>query len=431
LLIDDFGLRIRVVVLIRSPQSEIRNLRAERSQAQVGMAKYVIIVPDGAADEPLEQLGGKTPLEAAQTPNIDRISTEGRQGLVRTVPEGFEPGSDVAQMSLLGYDPLRYYSGRAPIEAAARGIRLGMEDWVFRCNLVTIADGLMVDHSAGHISTEEASSLVEELQSHITDERVSLHAGVSYRHLLVFKGIEFEVRTYPPHDHIGKPVEKILPRGKGADLLIQLMNQSQQLFAGHEVNRVRQDLGENQVSSIWLWGQGKQARLDSFRKLYGLTGAAITAVDLVRGLAKLVGFDLIDVPGATGFLDTNYEGKGQAAIEALADYDLVFVHIEAPDEAGHQGDAEGKVKAIEQIDRHIVGPVLKALERCESWRILVLPDHPTPIRGGAHSAEPVPFAMAGTQITGVLHLGFSEANAAKSGLRIEKGCELMEYFLRS
>ncbi|MBP7050106.1 MAG: cofactor-independent phosphoglycerate mutase [Phycisphaerae bacterium] len=395
------------------------------------MPKYVIIVPDGAADEPLELFGGKTPLEAAQTPNMDRISVEGRQGLVQTVPDGLEPGSDVAQMSLLGYDPLRYYTGRAPIEAAARNIRLGMDDWVFRCNLVTIADGLMADHSAGHISTEEGSSLIRELQKHISDERISLHTGVSYRHLLVLRGMDFDVRTYPPHDYIGKPVEKLLPRGKGADLLIQLMNQSQQLFAGHDINKVRQDLGENQVSSIWLWGQGKQARLDSFRKRYGLKGAAITAVDLVRGLAKLVSFDLITVPGATGFLDTNYEGKGQAAIKAIDEYDLVFVHVEAPDEAGHERNAEAKKQAIEQVDKHVIGPVLEALSRHESWRILVLPDHPTPVKSGAHSADAVPFAMAGTGITGVLHATFSESNAAKAGLRIEKGCELMEYFLKS
>jgi len=395
------------------------------------MPKYAIIVPDGAADEPLEQFDGQTPLEAAQTPNMDRISTQGRLGLVRTVPEGLEPGSDVAQMSLLGYDPLHYYSGRAPIEAAARGIRLGLDDWVFRCNLVTIADGLMADHSAGHISTEEAGNLIKELQRHISDERVSLYAGVSYRHLLVFQGVDFDVRTYPPHDHIGKPVEKILPRGKGADLLIQLMNQSQQLFAGHEINKVRQDLGENQVSSIWLWGQGKQACLENFRKRFGLRGAVITAVDLVRGLAKLVGFDLIDVPGATGFVDTNYEGKGLAAIKALDKYDLVFVHVEAPDEAAHEGNAQMKKTAIEQVDRYVVGPVLQALERYESWRILVLPDHPTPVGSRAHSGAPVPFAMAGTGVAGVLHLGFGETNAAKSGLRIEKGHELMEYFLKS
>jgi 2,3-bisphosphoglycerate-independent phosphoglycerate mutase len=394
------------------------------------MAKYVIIVPDGAADEPLEQLECRTPLEAAETPNMDRISIEGRQGLVRTVPDGLEPGSDVAQMSLLGYDPLRYYSGRAPIEAAARGVKVGLDDWVFRCNLVTIADGVMIDHSAGHISTEEGSCLIEELQRHISDERIRAYPGVSYRHLLVFKDMDFDVRTYPPHDHLGKPVEKLLPRGKGADLLIQLMNQSQQLFAGHEVNKVRQDLGENQVSSIWLWGQGKQAALDNFRKRFGVRGAAITAVDLVRGLAKLVGFDLIEVPGATGFVDTNYKGKGSAAIEALEKYDLVFVHVEAPDEAGHEGNAVLKKQAIEQVDKYVVGPVLRALERYESWRILVLPDHPTPVRTGAHSAAAVPFAMAGTAVTGILHLGFAETNAARSGLRIEKGCELMEYFLK-
>lgn len=395
------------------------------------MSKYVIIVPDGAADEPLEIFGGKTPLEAAETPNMDRISIEGRQGLVHTVPDGFEPGSDVAQMSLLGYDPARYYTGRAPIEAAARNIRLGMDDWVFRCNLVTIADGLMADHSAGHITTEEAGSLIQELQKHISDERISLYTGVSYRHLLVARGMDFDVRTYPPHDHIGKPVEKLLPRGKGADLLIQLMNQSQQLFAGHDINKVRQDLGENQVSSIWLWGQGKQARLDSFRKRYGLHGAAITAVDLVRGLAKLVGFDLIAVPGATGFLDTNYAGKGLAAIQALDEYDLVFVHVEAPDEAGHEGNAEAKKQAIEQVDQHVVGPILEALPRYDNWRLLLLPDHPTPVGTGAHSAAPVPFAMTGTGVAGILHAGFSENNAAKAGLRIERGCELMEYFLKS
>jgi 2,3-bisphosphoglycerate-independent phosphoglycerate mutase len=395
------------------------------------MAKYVIIVPDGAADEPLEQFEGKTPLEAAQTPNMDRLSVEGRQGLVRTIPEGLEPGSDVAQMSLLGYDPLRYYSGRAPIEAAARGIRLGPDDWVFRCNLVTLADGLMADHSAGHISTEEAGGLIRELQNHIRDERLALYTGVSYRHLLVVRGMDFDVRTYPPHDYIGKPVEKLLPRGKGADLLIQLMNQSQQLFAGHEINKVRQDLGENQVSSIWLWGQGKQARLESFRKRFGLRGAAITAVDLVRGLAKLVGFDLIDVPGATGFTDTNYEGKGAAAIQALKKYDLVFVHIEAPDEAAHEKNAALKKTAIERVDRHIVGPVREALERYKGWRMLVLPDHPTLVGNGAHDGAPVPFAMAGTGVAGVLHLAFGETNAAQSGLRIEKGYELMEYFLKS
>jgi len=395
------------------------------------MMKYAIIVPDGAADEPLEQFGGETVLEAAETPNMDKISTEGRQGLVRTVPADMDPGSDVAQMSLLGYDPRRYYSGRAPIEAVARNIKLLLGDWVFRCNLVTIADGKMEDHSAGHISTEEAGRLVKELDEQLGSEQMRFYAGVSYRHLLVFKGVDFDVQTYPPHDHIGSAVEKILPRGKGAELLIELMARSQQLFTGHDINKVRMDLGENQVSSIWLWGQGKRAQMERFEKRFGLRGAAITAVDLVRGLAKLIGFDLINVPGATGFVDTNYQGKGSAAVEAMEKYDIVFVHVEAPDEAGHNGNAEMKKKAIEQIDRHIVGPVLDALRSRDSWRVLVMPDHPTPVRTGAHSGEPVPFAMTGTGVKGILHKGFSEANAAQSGFRIENGFELMEYFLRS
>jgi len=395
------------------------------------MTKYVIIVPDGAADEPIEELGNRTVLEAAETPNMDKVSTEGRQGLVRTVPEELQPGSDVAQMSLLGYDPLTFYSGRAPIEAVARNIKLSLSDWVFRCNLVTIADDKMADHSAGHISTEEAGKLVQELDKQFGNEQIRFYTGVSYRHLLVFKGLDFDVQTHPPHDCIGMAIEKILPRGKGAELLIDLMARSQQLFINHDINRVRRDLGENQVSSIWLWGQGKKAAMERFQKRFGFKGATITAVDLAKGLSKLIGFDLIDVPGATGFVDTNYQGKGEAAIKALDKYDLVFVHIEAPDEASHSGSAEMKKKAVEQIDKYIVGPVLEALQSYESWRILVAPDHPTPVRSCAHSSEPVPFAMAGTGISGILHTNFNETNAAKSGFRIEKGFELMEYFLKS
>jgi 2,3-bisphosphoglycerate-independent phosphoglycerate mutase len=395
------------------------------------MGKYVIIVPDGAADEPLEQFGNRTVLEAAETPNMDKISSEGRCGLVRTIPEGFEAGSDIAQMSLLGYNPAKYYTGRAPIEAAARNIELSANDWVFRCNLVTIADEKMEDHSAGHISSEEGKKLIEELNEHLGSEKIRFYPGISYRHLLVFRGLDFDVQTYPPHDHIGKPIEKILPRGKGAELLIDLMARSQQLFANHDINKVRGDLGENQVSSIWLWGQGRKAQMERFQRRFGLKGAAITAVDLVRGLAKLIGFDLIDVPGATGFVDTNYQGKASATIKALHKYDIVFTHIEAPDEASHSGNAETKKKAIEQIDKLIVGPVFETIQNYKNWRILIAPDHPTPIRSCAHSSEPVPFAMAGTGITSVLHATFSEANAARSGLRIDNGFELMEYFLKS
>jgi 2,3-bisphosphoglycerate-independent phosphoglycerate mutase len=395
------------------------------------MTRYAIIVPDGAADEPLEELDNRTVLEAAETPHIDKISTEGRQGLVRTVPEGMEPGSDVAQMSMLGYDPRQYYTGRAPIEAVARNIQISSDDWVFRCNLVTIADSNMADHSAGHISTEEAKTLIKELNEQIGNEKLQLYPGVSYRHLLVFKGLDFDVQTYPPHDFIGRKIEKILPRGKGAEMLIDLMARSQQLFINHDINKVRKDLGENQVSSIWLWGQGKKTVMESFQKRFGLKGATITAVDLARGLSKLIGFDLIEVPGATGFVDTNYQGKASAAIEALDEYDLVFVHIEAPDEASHNGSAEMKKKAVEQIDKYIVGPVFEALQTYESWRILVMPDHPTPVSSRAHSAEPVPFAMAGDNVSGILHKPFSEANAAESGFRIDNGFEIMEYFLKS
>ena len=395
------------------------------------MAKYAIIVPDGAADEPLEQFDNKTVLQAAEIPNMDKISTQGRQGLVRTIPVDMEPGSDVAQMSLLGYDPLTFYSGRAPIEAVARNIDLSAEDWVFRCNLVTISDGKMADHSAGHISTEEAGKLINELNDRFGNEQICFYTGLSYRHLLVVKGRDFDVQTHPPHDCIGKSVEKILPRGKGAEMLIDLMACSQQLFSNHDVNKVRRDLGENQVSSIWLWGQGRKTRMESFKKRFGVDGATITAVDLARGLSMLIGFDLIDVPGATGFVDTNYQGKASAAIEALDKYDLVFVHIEAPDEASHNGSASMKKKAVEQIDKFIVGPVFEALQGYESWRILVAPDHPTPVRSRAHSPEPVPFAMAGTNISGILHTTFSEANAARSGFRIDNGFELMEYFLKS
>jgi 2,3-bisphosphoglycerate-independent phosphoglycerate mutase len=395
------------------------------------VAKYVIIVPDGAADNPIEEFGMKTALEAAEIPNLDKISEIGRQGLVKTVPEGLDPGSDVAQMSLLGYDPLRYYTGRAPIEAVAQGIELGAADWIFRCNLVTIANKKMADHSAGHITTQEAKSLIKNLNEQFGNENIKFYPGVSYRHLLLFKNMNFDVETWPPHDNIGIEIENILPHGTGQEILIDLMARSQRLFANHDINKIRKDLGENPVSSIWLWGQGKKTLMDPFIERFGLKGVAITAVDLVRGLSKLIGFDIIEVEGATGFVDTNYQGKAEAAIKALENYDVVFVHIEGPDEAGHTGNAAAKKKGIEMIDKHIIGPVFNALQQYEDWRMLVLPDHPTPVATGAHSDDPVPFAMAGKDVSGVIHKPFSEANAAKSGFVIEKGYQLMEYFLKA
>ncbi len=395
------------------------------------MTKYAIIIPDGAADEPIEQFGGKTIFEAAEIPNIDKISRTGKEGLVRTVAQNMSPGSDVAMMSLLGYDPQRFYTGRAPLEAVAMNIQLEPTDWVFRCNLVTIADEKMADHSAGHISSAEGGKIIEDLNKTLGSDKIKFYPGVSYRHLCVIKGMDFDVYTEPPHDIIGQPIAKNLPRGKNAELLVNLMAQSKQLLADHEINRIRRDLGENAVSSIWLWGQGKKAAMDSFQSRFGLKGVAITAVDLVRGLAKLIGFDLIKVEGATGFADTNYNGKADAAIKALEKYDIVFVHIEGPDEAGHAGNADMKKKAVERIDKYIVGPVYQALQKYESWRILVMPDHLTPCKTQAHAGGPVPFAMAGTGVSGIMNQPFSEAEAAQSGLKIEKGFELMEYFLKS
>lgn len=394
-------------------------------------AKYMIIVPDGAADNPLECFDGKTVIEAAETPNMDKIAVEGRQGVALTVPPGMTPGSDVAMMSLLGYDPAQGYTGRAPIEAVAQQIPLTPDDWVFRCNLVTCADGRMADHSAGHISTKEALEIVTELKASLAGPSVKFYPGVSYRHLCVISGVDFsKVTTQPPHDIIGQKVSRNLPKGKQSDILNELMAKSQQLFENHPINRVRRDLGENPVSTIWLWGQGQKAALERFSKKYGKHGAAITAVDLVRGLARLVGFDLIAVEGATGYVDTNYAGKGQAAIAALDKYDLVFVHIEAPDEAGHSGNPQQKKKAIELIDRFIVGPVYDALQKYEQYRILVMPDHPTPVDVRSHVAEPVPFALAGTGVKGVLKKPFCERNSFESGFSIENGSDMMEFFLK-
>ena len=391
--------------------------------------KYAIIIPDGAADVPLEELDGKTPLAAAVTPNIDQIAANGKCGTVRTIPEGMDAGSDVAMLSVFGYDPKRYYTGRAPLEAAARGLKIAPDEWVLRCNFVTIVDGVMEDYSAGHISTEEAGALIEELDRLLSGSAVHFYSGISYRHLMTLKG-ELTVKTTPPHDILGLPVAGHLPTGDGAEMLRTLMSRSEAILANHEINNVRRELHENPATSIWLWGQDKTPQLTSFRERFGLNAAAITAVDLVRGLGKLIGWEIIEVEGATGYLDTNYAGKGAAAIEALDRCDLVCVHVEATDEAGHNADAKGKVEALGQIDRHIVGPVLERLRaEGDEWRILVLPDHPTPCALRTHTGDPVPFAIAGKGVESVVSAKFSEQTGAASDLHIPRGCELMEYFL--
>lgn len=393
--------------------------------------KFVLILPDGAADEPVAELDGQTPLAVAKKPNMDWIALNGRQGTLRTVPAGFTPASDVATLSVVGYDPSRCYTGRAPLEAAARRIHVGANDLVYRCNLVTVVDGNMEDFTAGHIRQQEAEQLIAELNRQLGDDRVQFHVGVGYRHLMVFKDAAgTKVDTTPPHDIPGEPVARHLPAGRDADAIRTLMARSESILAAHAVNDVRRELGENPATTIWLWGQGPMPRLDRFRDRFGVSGAAVGAVDLFRGVATCIGWSLIDVAGATGFIDTNYRGKGQATVKAIDQYDFVAVHIEAPDEAGHMGDCPEKIKAIEQIDEHIVGPVLARLRTFDEWRVLVAPDHPTPVLRRTHTGEPPPFCMAGTGVVGVFHEPFSEANAVRSDLHVDPGHELMEYFLR-
>jgi 2,3-bisphosphoglycerate-independent phosphoglycerate mutase len=394
--------------------------------------KYAIVIPDGAADRPSEALGGRTPFEVGRIPHMDRIAAEGRLGTVQSVPPGMAPGSDVAILSLLGYDPVKSYTGRAPLEAAAQGIECGPDDWVFRCNLVTVAEGVMVDYSAGHIKTQESEVLIRALEEQFGSDTLRFYAGVGYRHLLVVRGETFKVRTTPPHDILGQRVRKYLPKGKGSDRLRELMDGSREVLEGHSVNQIRSDLGENPASQIWLWGEGQRPSLTPFRKQWGLSGAVITAVDLVRGIARLIGWDVIDVPGATGYYDTDYEGKGRAAIEALASHDLVVVHVEATDEAGHNGAAREKVKALESVDRLVVGPLLEALEGGEDpWRILVAPDHETPLELRTHERKPVPFAMMGDGLEpGRGGRPMTEADARRTGMHVAVGHELIEYFLK-
>ena len=358
--------------------------------------KLIVLLGDGMADLPLEVLGGRTPLQAAEKPNMDRLARQGRSGLARTVPEGFAPGSDVANLSVLGYDPAECYTGRAPLEAAAMNVHLGPDDIAFRCNFVTIDNGLMKDYSAGHISTEEGQELIEALAPLMPGQR--LYPGVSYRNLLVLQA-GAKAECTPPHDISGQPVEEHLPRGQDSELLVALMEAARPVLERHQVNRRRIAAGKRPANAIWLWGQGPAPAMPSFAEKYGLSGAMISAVDLLKGIGRYAGLKVIDVPGATGNIDTNYQGKVDAALEALKSRDFVYLHIEAPDEAGHEGEIDLKVRAIELFDEKVVGPVLQALEKSgEDWRVLLMPDHATPISIKTHSSDPVPFTIAGSGI---------------------------------
>ena len=352
--------------------------------------KYIVVLGDGMADEQLPELDGKTPLEAARTPNFDRLAREGACGMLRTVPEGFEPGSDIANMSVLGYDPLKYYTGRGPLEAVSMGIGLADSDVAYRCNLVTIVDGVMQDFSAGHISSAEGSLLLTSLAGEIPD--VPVHPGISYRNLLVVhQGMG--CTSIPPHDIVGKTVIPFLPRGGDARLLKRCMDKSREVFAGHPVNIARRNAGKPEVTQIWPWSGGKRPVLPRFFGLYNKRGGIISAVDLLNGIARCAGMEVITVPGATGYLDTDYSAKARYALEAIQRLDFVYLHIEAPDEAGHMGSIEEKIRAIECVDG-VVGMILDAFNGI----VAVLPDHPTPIRLKTHSGDAVPFVVLGKGI---------------------------------
>jgi 2,3-bisphosphoglycerate-independent phosphoglycerate mutase len=403
--------------------------------------KYAIIIPDGCADEPQDSLNGRTPLQAAHTPNMDRIAQLGVVGRSDNVPPTLTPASDVATLSLFGYDPLVVYTGRAPLETAAMGLALGPNDWAIRCNLVHVDREEMRDFTAGHISSADGRALIESLQNALGGAvpggalpgRLEFHAGVSYRNILIYRGpgapFTTETRTQPPHDVPDKPIAEHLPQGPGAELLQDLMRRSRDVLRDHHVNRARQARGDKPATQAWLWGQGKAPALQPFATVYGKRGAILSAVDLVRGVGVLLGWTRIDVPGATGYLDTDYAAKGRYGVQALAGHDLVCVHVEAPDEASHEGKADAKVRALEEIDRHVVGPLLEALPGHGSWRILVSPDHRTTLRTRAHAYGMVPFAVAGTGIASNGKASYDEVVAAGSDLAFAKGHDLMPWFL--
>ena len=393
--------------------------------------KYVMLVGDGMADEPQAILGGRSPVEAANTPNMDRISRNGVTGLVRTVPTGFEPGSDVANMSLLGFDPSLYYSGRAPLEAASLGVELPPGSVAFRCNLVSIRDGIMHDYSSGHIDTETSHVIVDELKKVLDSDTVTLYPGVSYRHLLVIKNFpNGKLHCTPPHDLSDKPVGPHVPEGAGIEILRDLCDKARPVLEASAINRARSASGKTAVTDIWLWGQGGSRKFPSLSERFGKTGAVISAVDLVRGLGRLAGLEVIKVPGATGYLGTNYAGKVEACEKALATHDFIYLHVEAPDETSHEGDLAKKLQAIEEFDANVVGPVLDMCSRSEGMRVIVLPDHPTFIRTKTHDASPVPFAVCGEGVSTKSELEYSEVNATKNcGENILTGASLFSAFI--
>lgn len=404
--------------------------------------KYIVLLCDGMSDYPLDELGGMTPMEAAHKPNMDKIAQNSVIGLVKTVADNMSPGSDVANLSVLGYNPEECYTGRSPLEASSIGIDMKDGDLALRCNLITLSEGggfgekTLVDYCAGDISTADAEILVSFLAENLDDDEFRLYSGVSYRHCLIWNGgAEFAGglgKLIPPHDIIGKNISGYLPDYKlpAAEKLLNIMKKSFDLLNGHPLNLEREKRGLNKANCAWLWGEGKKASLDSFKERFGVTGAMISAVDLLKGIGKLAGMDVISVDGATGYIDTNFRGKAEAAVNALkSGKDFAFIHIEAPDECGHRGEVGNKIKAIEIIDKEILGYILSELDKSGGYRIMILPDHATPLSLRTHVKDPVPFLIYENGVNKDGKTVFSEKTAAETGVFIEKGHELMKMFL--
>ncbi len=395
--------------------------------------KVIILLGDGMSDIAYSELGNKSPLQYAATPNMDFMAQHGQVGLAHTVPAGLPPGSDVANLSVFGYDPRNCYTGRSPIEAISMGVVLGPDDVAFRMNLVTLKPQgnsiYMQDFSAGHISTAEAHELVETLQKELGSPEIKFHAGVGYRHLMVWRNGKDGMSSTPPHDITGKAILDALPSGDGADVLNNIMNHAQMVLLNHPINVLRKEQDKLPANSIWLWGHGKTPRIETYMNKFGLTGAVISAVDLIKGIGISAGLDIINVEGATGYIDTNYLGKGQAALAALENHDFVYVHVEAPDEASHAGNMQHKLQAIEDFDRQVVGTVLDGIKKYGDFVILCMPDHPTPVKLMTHTSEPVPFVIyRGGSGEGNGAVSYDEFQARSTGL-VAEGHTLMETLL--
>ncbi len=389
--------------------------------------KYVVIVGDGMADYPIDELGGKTPLEVANKPNMDEMAAKGKLGLAKTIPNGMPADSSIANLSILGYDPRKYFTGRGPLEAGAMGIKLGDRDVAFRCNLVTEREGLLADYSGGHISNDEAAELLNDVKKLGVGE---IFAGVSYRHLFVLRESDINVGCSPPHEIVGEPISDNMIGARGGETgkkLNEIMLKSIEILSKHPVNMKRIKAKKNPGNMIWLWGPGRRPKLETLKEKYGLKGALISAVNLIKGIGIYAGMKIIDVPGATAYYDTNYEGKADYALRALETSDFAYIHVEAPDEAGHEGNLEQKIKTIEDLDRRLVGKILDWEPQC---KIAVLPDHPTPIKLKIHTPDPVPFVVYDAEMKGD-GLKFDEASAKRGSLGTCEGYRFMDLFLRA